>query len=135
MILDPSALVAGGGGFGYYPDYPEIAMSTKAARPKPPAPPRQSRKSKSVEVPSSEFAGRFGHWAFEAQTAPIKVVNNKTGQVLGYFASAREFGEFVRLRDRLPRALFAWELDDEMLAELEKPLPENYPDLDHLMDE
>ncbi len=111
-------------------------MPTKTVPPKPPTSARrQSRDYKPVEVSSSEFAGRFGHWAFEAQSAPIKVVNNKTGQVLGYFASAREFSEFVRLRDRLPRALYAWELDDEMLAELQKPLPEDYPDLDHLMDE
>lgn len=87
------------------------------------------------KVASSEFAGRFGHWAFEAQTAPIKVVNNKTGAVLGYFVSAREFGEFVRLRDRLPRAVWAWELDEDLLEELKKPVPNNHPELDHLMDE
>jgi hypothetical protein len=86
-------------------------------------------------VSSSEFAGRFGHWSFEAQSAPVKVVNNKTGAVLGYFVSAREFSEFVRLRDRLPRALAAWELDEETIAELKKPLPDDYPDLDYLMDE
>jgi hypothetical protein len=86
-------------------------------------------------VPSSVFAGRFGHWAFEAQTAPVKVMNNKTGAVLGYFVSAREFSEFIRLRDRLPRAVWAWELDDDLAAELKKPLPDDYPDLDYLMDE
>ncbi|HYD73326.1 MAG TPA: hypothetical protein VEF55_09315 [Candidatus Binatia bacterium] len=86
-------------------------------------------------VSSSEFASRFGHWAFEAQSAPVKVRNNKTGAVLGYFVSAREFSEFVRLRDRLPRAVWAWELDDDLVAELQKPLPDDYPDLDYLMDE
>jgi hypothetical protein len=110
-------------------------MPTKTVPPKPSSAPRPGREYKPVEVSSSEFAGRFGHWAFEAQSAPIKVVNNKTGQVLGYFASAREFSEFVRLRDRLPRALPVWELDDEMLAELEKPLDARYPELDYLMDE
>ena len=49
-------------------------MPTKTAPPKPPASPRH----KPIEVSSSEFAGRFGHWAFEAQSAPIRVVNNKT---------------------------------------------------------
>jgi hypothetical protein len=63
------------------------------------------------------------------------VVNNKAGQVLGYFASAREFSEFVRLRGRLSRALPVWELGDEMLAELKKPPDARYPELDHLMDE
>lgn len=86
-------------------------------------------------VSSSEFAGRFGHWAFEAQSKPVKVVNNKTGATLGYFVSEKEFGEFVRLRDRLPRAIAAWEMDEELAAELRKPLPEDYPDLDYLLDE
>lgn len=111
-------------------------MSTKTTTQSPEAEPHGARSDYKVrEVSSSEFAGRFGHWAFEAQTNPIKVVNNKTGQVLGYFASAREFSEFARLRNRLPRALYAWELDEEMIAELEKPLPADYPDLDYLMDE
>ena len=86
-------------------------------------------------VSSSEFAGKFGHWSFAAQSAPVKVVNNKTGAVIGYFVSAREFSEFVRLRDRLPRAVPAWEMDDELAAELQKPLDERYPELDHLMEE
>lgn len=101
----------------------------------PPAPPMTPPPESCQVVSSSEFAGRFGHWAFEAQSRPIKVVNNKTGQVLGYFVSAREFSEFVRLRDRLPRAIPAWELDGEMLADLAKPLPDDYPDLGHLMDD
>jgi hypothetical protein len=88
---------------------------------------------KPVQVSSTEFAGRFGQWSFKAQSAPVQVVNNKTGTVLGYFVSEREFGEFLRLRDRLPKAVYAWELDEEMAAELEKPLPDDYPDLEHLM--
>ena len=86
-------------------------------------------------VSSSEFTGRFGHWAFEAQTAPVRVVNNKTSATLDYFVSAREFSEFIRLRDRLPRAMPAWEMSEELIRELEKPLPEDYPDLNHLLDE
>ena len=93
------------------------------------------RKEDVHTVSSSEFAGRFGHWAFEAQSAPVKVVNNKTGATLGYFVPAREFSEFVRLRDRLPRAMPVWELDEEMVEELKKPLPPDYPDLDYLLDE
>ena len=87
------------------------------------------------EVSSSDFAGRFGHWAFEAQRSPVKVVNNKTGATLGYFVAAGDFSEFVRLRDRLPRAIPAWQMDEDLIAELEKPLPADYPDLDHLLDE
>ena len=35
----------------------------------------------------------------------------------------------------LPRALAAWEMDDELVEELKKPLPPDYPDLDYLLDE
>ena len=89
--------------------------------------------TKVQKVSSSEFAGRFGQWAFNAQQAPVKVVNNKTGNAVGYFISAREFDEFIRLREHLPRSLHAWELDDEMISELQKPLPADYPNLEHLM--
>ena len=85
------------------------------------------------KVSSTDFAGKFGQWSFTAQEAPVKVVNNKTGQAVGYFVSAREFDEFLRLREHLPRALYAWELDDEMTAVLRKPLSKKYPDLEHLM--
>jgi hypothetical protein len=88
-----------------------------------------------AEVTSSAFAGRFGHWAFEAQSAPVKVVNAKTGAVMGYFVSAREFMEFARLRDRLPRAIHVSEMEPWMIEELKKPLPADYPELDHLMED
>lgn len=63
------------------------------------------------------------------------MVNNETGAVLGFFVSARAFSEFARLRDCLPRAIPAWEMDAELLAELSKPLEERHPELDHLMEE
>lgn len=91
--------------------------------------------AKIQQVSSTEFAAKFGRWSFDVQHAPVRVVNNKTGNAVGYFVSAREFEEFVRLREHLPRALFAWELDDEMAAELQKPLPDDYPDLEYLMKE
>lgn len=82
-------------------------------------------------VSSSEFAGKFGQWSFNAQRAPVKVVNNKTGNVLGYFVSAQEFEALMELRDLLPRAAPAWEIS----AELEKPLPRLRPELDRLMED
>jgi hypothetical protein len=42
--------------------------------------------------------------------------------------------ESLRSRDRLPKVRFAWEMSLEMAVELEKPLPPDYPDLDHLME-
>lgn len=85
------------------------------------------------EVSSSEFAGRFGHWAFEAQKTPVKVVNNKTGATLGYFVSDQEFEEYKRLRG-LPRSVWAWELSPDLLEELQKPLEPYSHELDDLID-
>ena len=79
------------------------------------------------KVSSSEFAGKFGHWSFAAQSSPVMVTDRKTGVVKGYFVSAAEFAEFLRVRDRLPKAGYVWEMSDDMAAELEKPLPRNYP--------
>lgn len=87
------------------------------------------------KVSSSDFAGKFGAWSFAAQQAPVQVVNNKTGNAVGYFVSAREYEEFVRLREFLPRALRASELDEDVVSELKKPLPRDYPDFEHLMKE
>ena len=78
-------------------------------------------------VSSSQFAGKFGHWSFAAQSAPVMVTDRKTGVVKGYFVSAEEFSQFLRLRDRLPKAGFIWEMSADLAAELEKPLPRNYP--------
>lgn len=88
------------------------------------------------KVSSTDFAGRFGQWSFTAQSAPVQVTNRKTGMVLGYFISATEFEEFLRVRDHLPKARFAWEMPADLAAELDKPLgPCRRPDLDALMNE
>lgn len=86
------------------------------------------------KVSSSDFAGRFGHWAFAAQKAPVKVVNNKTGATLGFFISEEEFEEYQRLRG-LPRSVWPWELSPDLLEELQKPLEPYAHELDELMDE
>lgn len=86
------------------------------------------------EVSSSEFAGRFGHWAFEAQKAPVKVVNNKTGATLGFFVSEQEFEEYERLRG-MPRSVWAWELSPDLLKELQKSVEPYTHELDKLLDE
>lgn len=83
--------------------------------------------TKVQKVSSTDFAGKFGHWSFAAQSAPVMVTDQKTGVVKGYFVSAREFSEFLRLRDRLPKAGFVWDMSPDMAAELEKPLPKSYP--------
>jgi hypothetical protein len=79
------------------------------------------------EVSSTEFAARFGFWSFEAQKAPIRVVNKKTGSILGHFVADPDF------QPSRSRAIPAWQLSDELASELEKPLKPRRPELDHLM--
>lgn len=79
------------------------------------------------KVSSTEFAGRFGQWSFAAQSAPIMVTNQKTGVVLGYFVSAAKFEEYLKVRDLLPKAGFAWEMPADLAEELEKPLSPRRP--------
>ena len=87
------------------------------------------------KVSSTEFAGRFGQWSFTAQSAPVMVTNQKTGMVLGYFVSAAEFEEYLKVRDLLPKAGYAWEMPDDLAVELDKPLERRRPELDALMED
>ena len=87
------------------------------------------------DATSTEFAGRFGQWSFSAQSAPVKVTNRKTGMVLGYFVSAAEFDAYLRVRDSMPKAGYAWEMPDDLAAELNKPLARRRPELDGQMDD
>jgi hypothetical protein len=87
------------------------------------------------KVSSTEFAGRFGQWSFMAQSAPVMVTNQKTGVVLGYFVSAAEFEKYLKVRDLLPTAAYAWEMPVDLAAELHKPLARRRPDLDALMED
>ena len=87
------------------------------------------------KVSSTEFAGRFGQWSFTAQSAPVMVTNQKTGMVLGYFVSAAEFEGYLKVRELLPKAGYAWEMPDELAAELKKPLRRRRPELDALMED
>jgi hypothetical protein len=86
-------------------------------------------------VSSSDFAGKFGQWSFSAQRSPVKVVNNKTGNVLGYFVSENEFEELQRAKALAARSAPAWNVSEAIGAELDKPLPRLRPDLDHLMED
>ena len=45
-----------------------------------------------------------------------------------YSVATSEFSEFMRLRDRLPKSGFIWDMSADMAAVLEKPLTKNYPE-------
>ena len=91
--------------------------------------------TKVQKASSTEFAGRFGQWSFSAQSAPVMVTNRKTGVVLGYFVSAAEFDDYLKVRAQLPKAAHVWEMPNDLAAELKKPLARRRPQLDALMDD
>jgi hypothetical protein len=87
------------------------------------------------KVSSTKFAGRLGQWSFTAQSAPVMVTNQKTGVTLGYFVSAQEFEEFLRVPDLLPQSRFAWEMPADMAEALATPVQSDRRALDTLMDD
>lgn len=56
-----------------------------------------------IEVPATEFARNFGRYREEAQRAPVAVVAHH--RVTGYFVSARDYGEYQRLKAAAATAL------------------------------
>lgn len=63
------------------------------------------------------------------------VTNQKTGVVLGYFVSAGEFASYLKVRDRLPKVGYAWEMDAALSQSLDKKLPRRRPKLNKLMED
>jgi hypothetical protein len=51
------------------------------------------------------------------------MTNQKTGMVLSYFVSAAEFEKYLKVRDLLPTAGYAWEMPQDIAAELHQPSP------------
>ncbi|MBK7903942.1 MAG: type II toxin-antitoxin system Phd/YefM family antitoxin [Proteobacteria bacterium] len=49
-----------------------------------------------VQVTATEFAKNFGRYREEAQREPVAITSH--GRTSGYFVSAHEFAELVRLR-------------------------------------
>lgn len=82
-----------------------------------------------TEVAATEFARNFGRYREAAQHEPIAVTSHD--RVTGYFVSAREFEEYRRLKARASQAIWAGELDNELLAALdEAKMDANHAHLD-----
>jgi hypothetical protein len=57
----------------------------------------------------------------------------KTG--VGYFVSATEFEKYLKVRDLLPSARFAWEMPVAPVEEREKPRNRRRSEFDALVEE
>lgn len=81
-----------------------------------------------VEVPATEVAKRFSRYRQAAQREPVAVTHH--GRVTEVLISKQDYDEYMRLKSQATRALWAWEMSDEMLEALQRA--EMDPEHDHL---
>ena len=81
-----------------------------------------------LEVPATEVAKRFSRYRQAAQREPVGVTHH--GRVAEVLSSKHDYDEYMRLKSRATRALWAGEISDEALAALERARVD--PRHDHL---
>jgi prevent-host-death family protein len=87
-----------------------------------------------MEVPATKAAKQFAQIRQAAQREPVAVTHH--GRITEVILSKQDYDEFVRLKERAGRSLWAWELSEESLAALaEARVDPKYDYLDALMDE
>lgn len=86
------------------------------------------------EVPASEFARNFGQYREIAQREPVAVTSH--GRATGYFISAVEFEELLRLKALARRSPAVADLTKAEIDQMEagRMAPEHAP-LNALLDE
>lgn len=63
-----------------------------------------------ITIPATEFSKNFGQYREAAQREPIAVTSHE--RVTGYFLSAADYEEYVRLRAMMPKAYAVSELSE-----------------------
>lgn len=86
-----------------------------------------------TQVAATEFARNFGRYREEAQREAVAVVTHN--RVTGYFVSAHEYEELLRIKALAPVALGVEELSDADLKALAgSRMDPRHDDLNRLMD-
>lgn len=87
-----------------------------------------------ITVPATEFSKNFGKYREAVQRGPVAVTSHK--RVTGYFVSASEYEEYVRMRDRMPKAYAIEELSEETIQAIANAkMDAKYDYLNALLDE
>jgi len=71
-----------------------------------------------IKVPSSEFSKNFGKYREAVHRGPVAVTSHE--RVIGYFVSADEYEEYVRIKERMPKALAIEDLSQETIQAIAK---------------
>ena len=80
------------------------------------------------EVPATEFTRNFGQYREIAQREPIAVTSH--GRATGYFVSAVEFEELLRLKASVRRSRAVVDMSEEEIGEI--AASRMAPEHDHL---
>jgi len=87
-----------------------------------------------LEITATEFAKRFSRYRQAAQREPIAVTHH--GRATEVLMSKADYDDYLRLKRREPRALWAWEIPDDLLeAVASARVDPRHAHLDALMDE
>lgn len=83
-------------------------------------------------VPASEFTKNFGRYRMQAQREAVAVTTH--GQISGYFVSAHEYEELMRLKNSRMSFATADLSDDEAKAIASSRMDPRHDHLDTLLD-
>lgn len=82
-----------------------------------------------VTISAAELQKQFGKFRDMARRGPVAVTHHGRDDLV--MLSAEEYKRLKSFDDR--EALYPWELPQDLLDELAKPIPHYTTDLDHLM--
>jgi PHD/YefM family antitoxin component YafN of YafNO toxin-antitoxin module len=86
-----------------------------------------------IKVPSSEFSKNFGKYREAVHRGPVAVTSHE--RVTGYFVSADEYEEYVRVKKRMPKAFAIEELSEATIQAIAKSkMGSRHKDLNSLLD-
>jgi len=83
-----------------------------------------------VTITSAELQKQFGKFRDMARRTPVSVTHHGREDLV--VLAADEYKRLKSLDDR--EALYPWELPEDLVEALSKPIPPYKSDLDHLMD-
>lgn len=87
-----------------------------------------------IIVPASEFSKNFGKYRETVQREPVAVTAHE--RVTGYFVSANEYEEYIRVKARMPKAYAVEELSQETIQAIAHArMDARHDHLDALLDE
>lgn len=87
-----------------------------------------------ITVPATEFSKNFGRYREVVQHDVVAITSHE--RVTGYFVSAREYEEYVRMKARMPKAYAVDELSEETIRAIaNSKMDKKHDHLNAMLDE